>query len=94
MPCVPTATGLGKDTYIWEAGQKGGLGSGREQLWDRRYWYLAGAMRFFVLSLFNLFSPDVRRTNLNSVNGNSSAVLLTFSVSTALLTSMNFKTHA
>lgn len=53
-----------------------------------------GTMKFLVLFLLNLFSPDMEGTSFQFVNGNSSAVLLKFSVSLALLTSMNFKYHA
>jgi len=53
-----------------------------------------GTTRFLVLSLLNLFSPDTEATSFQLVNGNSNAVLLKFSVSLALLTSINFKYRA
>lgn len=67
---------------------------GRERWWYGRAKAWMGTMRFFVLSPLNLFSPDMERTSFQFVNGNSSAVLLKFSVSLALLTSINFKYHA
>lgn len=67
---------------------------GKDRWWYRRAKAWMGTTRFLVLSPLNLFSPDVEGTNFQFMNGNASAVLLKFSVSLALLTSMNFKYHA
>lgn len=68
--------------------------SGRDRLWHRRTKAWMGTMRFLVLFPLKLISPDTERTSFQFMNGISSAVLLKFLVSLALLTSMNFKYHA
>lgn len=67
---------------------------GRDQWWYRRAKAWVGTTRFLILSPLNDFSADVEGTSFQFVNGNSNAVLLKFSVSLALLISINFKYHA
>lgn len=68
--------------------------SGRDGWWYRRTKAWMGTTSFIVLSELNVFSPDTKGTSFQFVNASSSAVLLKFSVSLTLLTSMNFKYRA
>lgn len=82
---------VGFSLTISDAGPTLRTNPGRNQWWYRRTKAWMGTKRFLVLYPLNLFSPDVEGTSFQFVNGNSSAVPLKFSVSLALLTSMNFK---